>query len=201
MSNNYPGKGNKSFKLIFNKEFNPNPTLSIIPLTVKDKTEQFAQLASPMGVGIVEQIENSEPIPYESITAQEIENFLDSLYTKTRKSLPRGMTLMTGQHGMFIFNWTLLYGESIKVKSFRTEFGRIQGMYFSLFTKHGLYKLLVHGRSMKVYRGTVLIKEFEDVSRKYYLDHNAFSEQNAPEIKEKMAEVNNYLKRLENGTE
>lgn len=146
-----------------------------------------------LGKGILAQMEESTVLPYSSkITKESIEKAFNKIYTPLRK-----IVMYTGEAGMFNFQWALTFGEDIKIKNYKQKFKRIKGTYFSLFTKQGKYKLYVLGKTFTVYEGTKVIKVFSDVQSSHLMNFTVFDK---PEIhKEKMIEINNYLKKLENG--
>jgi hypothetical protein len=133
-----------------------------------------------------------------TLTEEKIEQTIESVFLKARRPGARVMTMYTGEAGMFNFQWTLTFGNTLDVKNYRVNFKRIQGTYFSLFTKHGRYKLSVIGKTFTVYEGTKVIKIFTDVES---LELQNFGVFDKPQVHiDKMKIINNYLKTLENGS-
>lgn len=146
--------------------------------------------------GIVQQMRDKGAftIKTSTITREMIEEAFRQVYIPPE----RQMRMYTGEAGMFMFNWAITFGDTIEVKNFKGSFKRIKGMYFSLFTKHGKYKLYVLGKTFTVYEGTKVIKVFTDVQSTELMDFKIFDK---PQIHiDKMKVISNYLKKLENGS-
>jgi len=149
-----------------------------------------------LGKGILAQIEENKNLKV--VTEKDFQEAMNLTFLKSRRPSSRIITMFTGEAGMFMFNWAVTFGENIKVKNYKQEFKRTKGMYFSLFTKQGKYKLYVLGTTFTVYEGTKVIKVFTDVQSSNLMDFRVFDK---PQIhKEKMIKINNYLKNLENGS-
>ena len=124
----------------------------------------------------------------------ELNKTIKDLYNKPTTT--RSFIVYTGLHGMYSFNWALLYGDYIKYKYFTMTFKKIPNIkYLSLFTRHGAYKLkIVKSSTFHFFEGTKLINTIYDVINPFFIDSG--NPENI-EVKDKMSEVNSYIKTLE----
>lgn len=161
--------------------------------------------------GIFEQFkEKAEEAPvYRKITLKDIEDVVSSVFSvkNRRKGMSQtNMILMTGENGMFNFDWTMTFGQTLSCKFYPHYFKYYKGRYVSLFKKSGPYKLTTLGKNIIILKGTEIIRVFENVAHIFsdsyqeVYGHN-FTEELVRATKNQMIQVNNYLKDLENGRE
>lgn len=175
---------------------------------VKKNESLFGGPAIPKG--IFEQAKVSVNAPaYGKLTLADIEEAVTKIFSvKTRRKgmSQTNMRIMTGENGLFNFDWTMTFGSTLNCKFYPHYFKHYKGRYISLFKKNGPYKLKTVGKHIIILKGTEILRVFENVAHIFsssyqeVYGHN-FTEELVKATKNQMSQVNNYLKDLENGRE
>lgn len=139
-------------------------------------------------------IRNSKITPYKNINLGDLKEAVSSIFKNS--SEPRRIVMYTGEVGMWNLNWLLVFGGMLECKYTSHNFKKLKSFYyFSLFNKSGLYKLKVTGRKFEFFKDVTLIHTINDVTNIWTVNSGDIFSQ---ETKNKLKEVNNYIKYLEN---
>lgn len=138
-------------------------------------------------------IRSAKITPYKNINKQELRDIVWKIFSKP--SVARLPVMYTGEVGMWNFYWILTYGDMLHCIYYIHSFKRVKSFkYISLFNKSGDFKLKVTKTKFEFFKGTTLLKTIDDVVSIWVVNSGDI---HSPKTKEKIKEVNDYIKYLE----
>lgn len=157
------------------------------------KTQTHEQSLSA-GKGLMQQLEEGTVLYYSryKINREDITNYLEGIFNLNIRPFERKIKLCTGENGMWVFDFTIKYGGTLRCTFIVTAFKKMKkGTYISLFTKRSNFKLYILGDTFKFYHGTKLLKTIHDVTTEWNKANSTGIDD--PNIQKKIDMVNNYI--------
>lgn len=158
----------------------------------EEMMERNRQRSFTAGTGIMAQMEESSVTTYEkNITYKDIEDALNEISGGTVKTIRRSITLITGELGMWRFEFTMKYGGCLNTWFHLKNAKYMKGQYISLFAKRSNFKLYIEGNTFKFYYGTKLLKTFYDIVNEWNVSRQISLTD--PVVGQRIQMINDYI--------